>query len=41
MNVNNVMSSYSVNTKTGNVGDNYGFVLKTTDPRHYGPAQQI
>ena len=25
----------------GNVGDNYNFVLKTTDPRHYGPAQQI
>ncbi|WP_297204547.1 flagellar hook-basal body complex protein FliE [uncultured Brachyspira sp.] len=41
MNINNVMNSYSVNTKTGNVGDNYGFILKTTDPRHYGPAQQI
>ncbi|TXJ61077.1 flagellar hook-basal body complex protein FliE [Brachyspira aalborgi] len=25
----------------GNVGDNYNFVLKTTDPRHYGPARQI
>lgn len=25
----------------GNVGDNYNFVLKTTDPRHYGPVQQI
>lgn len=25
----------------GNVGDNYNFILKTTDPRHYGPAQQI
>ena len=25
----------------GNVGDNYNFVLKTTDPRHYGPSQQI
>lgn len=25
----------------GNVGDNYNFVLKTTDTRHYGPAQQI
>lgn len=24
----------------GNVGDNYNFVLKTTDPRHYGPAQK-
>lgn len=25
----------------GNIGDNYNFVLKTTDPRHYGPAQKI
>ncbi|EKV56667.1 flagellar hook-basal body complex protein FliE [Brachyspira hampsonii] len=41
MNINSVMNSYSATTKTGNVGDNYGFVLKTTDPRHYGPAQQL
>ncbi|ACN83335.1 flagellar hook-basal body complex protein FliE [Brachyspira hyodysenteriae] len=42
MNINNVMNAYSMNnTRTGNVGDNYGFVLKTTDPRHYGPAQQL
>ena len=25
----------------GNIGDNYNFVLKTTDPRHYGEAQKI
>lgn len=36
MNINSVM-----NAKIGNVGDNYGFVLKTTDPRHYGPAQKL
>ncbi|WP_304332657.1 flagellar hook-basal body complex protein FliE [Brachyspira innocens] len=41
MNINNVMNSYSAASRTGNVGDNYGFVLKTTDPRHYGPAQQL
>ncbi|WP_297248260.1 flagellar hook-basal body complex protein FliE [uncultured Brachyspira sp.] len=42
MNINSVMNAYSMNnTRTGNAGDNYGFVLKTTDPRHYGPAQQL
>ncbi|WP_300747929.1 flagellar hook-basal body complex protein FliE [uncultured Brachyspira sp.] len=36
MNINSIM-----NAKTGNVGDNYGFVLKTTDYRHYGPERQL
>lgn len=25
----------------GNIGDNYNFVLKTTDARHYGAPQKI
>lgn len=25
----------------GNIGDNYNFVLKTTDARHYGAAQKV
>lgn len=40
MNINTAMNAYSM-TKTGNVGDNYGFILKTTDVRHYGHAQQL